>query len=103
MRRARAAPPRPCRAWSALGCGAVQRRRPADAPRRRGRLDYLRTGDELVVTRLSRMARSAKRHLTEIAALPDERGVDLAVLTQGIVTTTLVGRFLFHVSGSAVR
>ncbi|HZD15446.1 MAG TPA: recombinase family protein [Pseudonocardiaceae bacterium] len=62
-------------------------------------LDYLRAGDELVITRLSRMARSV-RHLTEIAALLDERGVDLVVLKQGIDTTTAAGRFLFHVIGA---
>jgi DNA invertase Pin-like site-specific DNA recombinase len=58
-----------------------------------------RAGDELVVTRLSRMARSV-RHLTEIAALLADRGVDLVVLKQGIDTTTPAGRFLFHVIGA---
>lgn len=68
-----------------------------------GGRDYLRTGER--VGRYPPVADGpvGEKHLTEIAALPDERGVDLAVLTQGIVTTTLVGRFLFHVSGSAVR
>jgi hypothetical protein len=56
-------------------------------------------GDELVVTRLSRMARSV-RHLTEVASLLAERGVDLVVLKQGIDTTTPAGRFLFHVIGA---
>ena len=42
------------------------------------------------------MARSV-RHLTEIAALLDERGIDLVVLKQGIDTTTPAGRFTFHV------
>ena len=62
-------------------------------------LDYLRAGDELVITRLSRMARSV-RHLTEIAAQLDDRGIDLVVLKQGIDTTTPAGRFLFHVIGA---
>jgi DNA invertase Pin-like site-specific DNA recombinase len=62
-------------------------------------LDYLRAGDELVITRLSRMARSV-RHLTQIAALLAEREVDLVVLKQGIDTTTPAGRFLFHVIGA---
>jgi DNA invertase Pin-like site-specific DNA recombinase len=62
-------------------------------------LDYLRVGDELVITRLSRMARSV-RHLTEVAALLADRGVDLVVLKQGIDTTTPAGRFLFHVIGA---
>jgi len=42
------------------------------------------------------MARSV-RHLTEIAALLAERGIDLVVLKQGIDTTTPAGRFTFHV------
>ena len=35
--------------------------------------------------------------LTEIAALLEERGIDLVVLKQGIDTTTPAGRFTFHV------
>ncbi|GGK98027.1 recombinase family protein [Nocardia jinanensis] len=58
--------------------------------------DHLRRGDELVITRLSRPFRSV-RHMTELAAALDERGIDLVVLEQGIDTTTPAGRFLFHV------
>jgi hypothetical protein len=99
-------------------CEHVQHRRGDSAQRLHGRtdtasgklvrcpewdkfLDYVRAGDELVVTRLSRMARSV-RHLTEIAALLAERGVDLVVLKQGIDTTP-DGRFLFHVIGRWTR
>ncbi len=57
--------------------------------------DHLRRGDELVITRLSRPFRSV-RHMTELAAQLDERGIDLIVLKQGIDTTTPAGRFLFH-------
>lgn len=61
------------------------------------RLDeQLRAGDQVVVTRLSRLARSV-RHLTELTADLHERGVDLVVLHQGIDTSTSAGRFLFHV------
>ena len=49
-----------------------------------------------MVTRLSRMARSV-RHLTGIAAFLAERGTGLVVLTQGIDTATVAGRFTFHV------
>ncbi|WP_280497890.1 recombinase family protein [Nocardia asiatica] len=58
--------------------------------------EHLRRGDELVITRLSRPFRSV-RHMTELAAALDERGIDLIVLKQGIDTTTPAGRFLFHV------
>ncbi|MPZ63270.1 MAG: helix-turn-helix domain-containing protein [Propionibacteriales bacterium] len=62
-------------------------------------LDYLRAGDQLVVTRLSRMARSVQ-HLTEVAALMGKRGVDLIVLEQSLNTTTSTGRLLFHIIGA---
>ncbi|MGH3685698.1 MAG: recombinase family protein [Pseudonocardiaceae bacterium] len=82
------------RIWTDTASGKLARRPEWDKC-----LDYVRAGDELVVTRLSRMARSV-RHLTEIAALLTERGVDLVVLKQGIDTTTPAGRFLFHVIGA---
>ena len=46
------------------------------------------------------MARSV-RHLTEIAALLEERGIDLVVLKQGTGTTTPAGRFTFHALAAA--
>jgi DNA invertase Pin-like site-specific DNA recombinase len=58
--------------------------------------ELLRIGDQVVVTRLSRLARSV-RHLTELAADLRHRDVDLVVLQQGIDTGTSSGRFLFHV------
>ena len=79
------------RNWTDTASGKLARR-----PEWDNWLDHLRRGDELVVTRLSRMARSV-RHLTEIAALLEERGIDLVVLNQGIDTTTAAGRFTFHV------
>ena len=79
------------RIWADVASGRLARRPEWDAC-----LDHLRAGDELVVTRLSRMARSV-RHLTGIAALLAERGTGLVVLTQGIDTATPAGRFTFHV------
>lgn len=79
------------RNWTDTASGKLARR-----PEWDNCLDHLRRGDELVVTRLSRMARSV-RHLTEIAALLQERGIDLVVLRQGIDTATPAGRFTFHV------
>lgn len=74
--------------------GKLARRPQWDACR-----DYLRPGDQLVVTRLSRVARSV-RHLSEVAAELDERGIDLVVLAQGLDTTTPAGRLLFHMLGA---
>jgi hypothetical protein len=58
------------RIWTDTASGKLARRPEWDKC-----LDYVRAGDELVVIRLSRMARSV-RHLTEIAALLADRGVD---------------------------
>jgi DNA invertase Pin-like site-specific DNA recombinase len=62
-------------------------------------LDYLRPGDTLVVTRLSRMARSV-RNLTEVAVKLRDRGIDLVVLKQQIDTRTPAGRLTFHILGA---
>ena len=59
-------------------------------------LAYLRKGDVLVITRLSRAMRSL-RHLLDLAAGLDERGVGLVVLKQAIDTTTPTGRLVFHI------
>ncbi len=62
-------------------------------------LAYLRRGDELVITRLSRAFRSLK-HLIAAAEQLHERGIDLVVLRQDIDTRTPTGRFVFHVLGA---
>jgi DNA invertase Pin-like site-specific DNA recombinase len=60
-------------------------------------LDYLREGDVLVITRLSRAMRSI-RHLLNTAHDLGERGIGLKVLKQQeIDTTSATGRFLFNV------
>jgi DNA invertase Pin-like site-specific DNA recombinase len=59
-------------------------------------LKYLRKGDTLVITRLSRAMRSI-RDLLNIAHDLKERGIDLKVLKQNIDTTTAAGRFQFNV------
>jgi DNA invertase Pin-like site-specific DNA recombinase len=62
-------------------------------------LAYLRDGDVLVITRLSRAMRSLK-HLLELKDMLTERGVGLVVLKQGIDTTTPQGRLVFHLLGA---
>ena len=58
-------------------------------------LDYLRPGDQLVITKLDRIGRSV-RHLIELAGQLAARDVDLVVLHQAIDTTTPGGRLFFH-------
>ena len=62
-------------------------------------LDYLREGDVLVITRLSRAMRSLK-HLLELAENLRERGIGLKVLKQDLDTTTPQGRLVFHILGA---
>jgi DNA invertase Pin-like site-specific DNA recombinase len=57
-------------------------------------LSHLRAGDQLLVTRLDRLARSAK-DLFEISALLDEGNIELCVLEQNIDTSTPEGRLFF--------
>jgi len=68
----------------------------ADRPELDKALAYLREGDVLVITRLSRAMRSLK-HLLALADDLRERGIDLVVLRQHIDTTTPTGRLVFHV------
>ncbi len=58
-------------------------------------LDKLRAGDQVVVTRLKRIGRN-HRHLLDLVAWFGERKVDFLVLEQGIDTSTLTGRLVFH-------
>ena len=62
-------------------------------------LAYLREGDVLVITRLSRAMRSLK-HLLALADELRERGVGLVVLRQQIDTTTPTGRLVFNILGA---
>jgi DNA invertase Pin-like site-specific DNA recombinase len=71
----------------------------ARRPRWDACLDYMRSGDQLVVTRLSRVARSVQ-HLTEVVAELERREVDLVVLKQGLDTSSPAGRLLFHLMGA---
>jgi DNA invertase Pin-like site-specific DNA recombinase len=62
-------------------------------------LDYARPGDTLVVTRLSRAARSLK-NLLELAVQLKESEIGLKVIKQDIDTTTSTGRLVFHIFGA---
>ncbi|PFG33910.1 recombinase family protein [Sanguibacter antarcticus] len=55
-------------------------------------LEYLRSGDTLVVTKLDRLSRSV-RNLKEVADALEAQGLGLKALSQGIDTTTPGGRW----------
>ena len=59
-------------------------------------VDFLREGDVLVVTRMSRAMRSLKHMLALVDAL-QAKGAGLKVLKQDIDTTTPNGRLIFHI------
>jgi hypothetical protein len=58
-------------------------------------LATLNAGDQVVVTRLTRLARN-RRHLLDLCTWFEAHQVDLIVLEQGIDTSTLVGRVFFE-------
>ncbi|OED47397.1 resolvase [Rhodobacteraceae bacterium (ex Bugula neritina AB1)] len=62
-------------------------------------LNYVREGDQLIVTRIDRLARSTL-HLCQIAETLKHKGVDLVVLDQNIDTSDATGRLLFNMLGA---
>ncbi len=62
-------------------------------------LAFIREGDELVITRLDRLARSVS-DLASISKQLEAKGVAFTVLDQSIETQSPTGRLLFHVLGA---
>jgi DNA invertase Pin-like site-specific DNA recombinase len=62
-------------------------------------LDQLRAGDTVVIWRLDRLGRSL-RHLIDIFADLDNRGVSVRSLTEAIDTSTPGGKLIFHIFAS---
>ena len=65
-------------------------------------LEFLRAGDVLVVTKLDRLARSV-RHLAEIVAGLEARGIALRILGIGLDTGTPTGRLMLNLLGSIAQ
>jgi DNA invertase Pin-like site-specific DNA recombinase len=80
----------------------------ASRPELDAALKFLRPGDVLVITRLSRAMRSLHHLLDLVNGTRAEdyrdglkaRGIGLVVLKQGIDTTTPQGRLIFHILGA---
>ena len=62
-------------------------------------LEYVRSGDVVVVWKLDRLGRSL-RDLIEIVTALKEQGVELRSLHESIDTTTPAGKLTFHVFGA---
>lgn len=71
----------------------------ADRPGLHEAIEYLRTGDSLVVWRLDRLGRSLK-HLIETVAVLEAKGIGFQSLQESIDTTTSGGRLIFHIFGA---
>ena len=70
-----------------------------DRPELKAVLDFMRAGDNLVVWKLDRLARSTRQLLETVEAL-ELRGIGLKILTQNIDTTNAGGRLIFTVFSS---
>ena len=69
----------------------------ADRPELQAALDYMRSGDTLVVWRLDRLARSVKQLIETVEAL-EARGIGFRTLDgMQIDTTTSGGKLIFHI------
>jgi len=62
-------------------------------------MDYVRPGDSLVVTELSRMTRSLM-HLLETTQALEQRKVNLVSLRENIDTSTATGRCFLSMMGA---
>jgi DNA invertase Pin-like site-specific DNA recombinase len=91
---------------TAAGCAKIFTDKASGKLDRRPQLDaclnYLRPGDQLVVTKLDRLGRSLRHLLTLVGDL-ETRRVDLVVLDQAIDTSTPVGKMLFAVIGAVAE
>ena len=65
-------------------------------------LDFVRSGDTLVVWRLDRLGRSLQ-HLIAVMTRLQERGIGFRSLTEQIDTTTSGGKLIFHVFACRVH
>lgn len=87
---------------NAAGCLKVYSEQVSSVSARRAQLDecleFIRSDDVLVVTKLDRLARSI-RHLCEIIDLLERKGVSLRILSMGIDTATPTGRLILTLMG----
>ena len=90
-------------ALKAAGCDMIRAEK-ASGTKRTGRtelqtlLDFVREGDEIVVTRIDRLARSLK-DLQDIAHELQARGVTLRATEQAVDTSTSHGKAFFGMLG----
>jgi DNA invertase Pin-like site-specific DNA recombinase len=90
-------------ALTAAGCERIFEEKASGAQRDRPQLkaavDYIRTGDTLVVWKLDRLARSMKQLIETVEAM-EGQGIGFRSLTEAIDTTTPGGKLVFHIFGA---
>ncbi|WP_343057468.1 recombinase family protein [Chthonobacter rhizosphaerae] len=74
----------------------------ASRPQMAAALEFVREGDQFVVTKLDRLARSVP-HLMTIVQHLDQRKVGLRILDLNIDTTTPTGKLLLNLLGSVAQ
>lgn len=93
-------------ALSSLGCSKIFSDQQSGVSQKRegfSRLmEYLREGDSLVVTELSRLSRSLKQLLTVVERL-EEKGVEIISLRENIDTQTATGRCFLSMMGAIAQ
>lgn len=62
-------------------------------------LKALKRGDHLIVWKLDRLGRSL-RHLIDLITTFEEKGIGFTSISDGIDTTTPIGKLFFHLSGA---
>jgi len=70
-----------------------------ERPKLNEALEYLKSGDTLIVWKLDRLGRSLS-HLIKILEELKSKNVAFRSLTEGIDTSTPIGMLLFHISGA---
>jgi len=93
-------------ALSSLGCTKIfSDQQSGVSQKREGFLrlmEYLREGDSLVVTELSRLSRSLAHLLTVVESL-EEKGVEIVSLRENIDTQTATGRCFLSMMGAIAQ
>ena len=90
---------------TALGCERIHDEQVSSVGLReslRAAIEFSRSGDTIVVTKLDRLARSV-RHLGEIIDQLEAKGVGLRILNLGLDTSTATGKLMLNVVGSVAQ
>lgn len=90
-------------ALTAAGCEKVFPEKASgaqrDRPQLKAAIEYMRSGDTLIVWKLDRLARSLKQLIETVEGF-EQRGIGLRSLTEAIDTTTAGGRLVFQIFGA---